>query len=46
MNVKLRTKVGAKQGASQTSGVAMAHPGLPLESPLVICIWCVYDVTI
>jgi len=26
---------GAKQGANQKSGGAMAHPGPPLESPLV-----------
>jgi len=34
LNGKLRKKLGAKQGAKQKSGRAMAHPGPPLESPL------------
>jgi len=29
MNLKLNTKLGTKQGASQKSGGAMAHPGPP-----------------
>jgi len=32
--IKKKTE-GAKQGAKQKSGGAMAHPGPPLESPLV-----------
>jgi len=35
LNGKLRKNWGGKQRAKQISGRGMAHPGPPLESPLV-----------
>jgi len=39
LNEKLRKNWGGQTGVKQKFGGAMAHPGPPLESPLLVCLF-------